>query len=225
MTCGYDNDWIIERKADYRYWSEMYRDYMEEHPNESHTLGAFLQRTRKLGLNRRYTQEQDDWLRENYPALGASESYVRFGETFGVKKGFEGFKSHITELGLKVSAKRQYEADQDNGNRENVPLGTVGIRNHKQRNGKVVQLNWIKIGKGTAGWIPLAQYIAKPDKGQRVVHLDGNSLNDDPKNLVAVDNVTTAMMTGNRFWSDDPNITSAGLTWCELRKTLEESEA
>lgn len=221
MACGYDDAWILAHKADYRYWSEMYPDYMAEHPEEDHTLNAFVQRTRKLGLNRRYTPEQDAWLRENYPALGASEAYVTFCETFGVMKGFQGFKSHITDLGLKVSAKRQYEADQDNGKRENAPVGTIGIRNHKQRNGKVIQENWIKTGKGTSGWMLLSHYImGRPERGHRIIHLDGNSLNDDPDNLLIIDFSTCAMMSGNHFWSNDAQITRAGIKWCDLNITL-----
>lgn len=223
MACGYDNEWILAHKAEYRYWSEMYPDYMAAHPEEKHTLNAFVQRTRKLGLNRRYTPEQDDWLRENYPALGASEAYIQFGETFGLMKGFEGFKSHIKELGLRVSAQRQYEADRDNGERTNVPVGTISIRNHKQRNGKVVKENWIKVGDGTTGWMQLSHYLlGKPDKGQRIIHLDGNSLNDDPANLVVIDLCTCAMMSGNKFWSNNALVTKTGIEWCKLNLILKE---
>ena len=225
MACGYDDEWIIAHKGKYKYWSEMYTDYMAAHPNEEHTCGAFTQRTRKLGLNRHYTPEQDDWLRENYPHMGASEAYQVFCETFGVMKGYQGFKTHITDLGLKVSAQRQYEADQNNGRRENVPIGTIGIRTHKQRNGKIVQDKWIKTGEGTAGWMPLSHYImGKPQKGQRIIHLDGDNLNDDPDNLAVIDLSMCAMMTGNGFWSDDPHITKTALKWCELKMTINKED-
>lgn len=225
MASGYDDAWILAHKAEYRYWSEMYPDYMAAHPDEDHTVGAFVQRTRKLGLNRNYTPEQDDWLRENYPHMGASEAYQNFCETFGVMKGFQGFKSHITDLGLKVSAQRQYEANQDNGKRENVPIGTIGIRSHKLKNGKVAQSKWIKVAEGTSGWMPLSHYImGKPQKNQRVIHLDGNKLNDDPGNLLVIDIRTCAMMTGNKFWSNEASITRASIKWCELKTTIEETQ-
>lgn len=225
MAGGYDDAWILAHKGDYKYWSEMYVDYMNAHPEEEHTSGAFTQRVRKLGLNRNYTPEQDDWLKENYPAMGASEAYQEFCETFGVMKGFEGFKSHIKDLGLKVSSKRQYEADQNNGNRSNVPNGTIGIRNHRQRNGQIKQEQWIKTDEGTSGWMPLSHYImGKPQRGQRIIHLDGNSLNDNPNNLLIVDMATCAMMTGNKFWSNNPQITKASLKWCELNMTIRRNE-
>lgn len=221
MACGYDDAWILAHKAEYKYWTEMYSDYMAAHPEEDHTARAFVQRTRKLGLNRRYTPEQDEWLRENYPALGATEAYVQFGETFGVMKGFEGFKSHVKDLGLRVSAQRQYEANQNNGDRTNVPLGTIAVRNHKQKSGKVVQANWIKVGDGTSGWMPLSHYImGKPDKSHVVIHLDGDRLNDDPDNLLTIDRSINALMMNQKFWSSDPNITRTGIKWCELYETI-----
>lgn len=208
MAGSYDDEWILAHRADYKYWSEMYEDYMKEHPNEDHTVGAFRQRTRKLGLNRNYTMEQDQWLKANYPALGAEQSYELFCKIFHVKKGYQGFKTHITELGLKVTEKRWREACQNNGHREKLPIGTITRRTRNTE--------WILTEDG---WIPLQQHVlGKAPKGHRIIHLDGNGRNNKPDNLAVIDQTTSAMMSGNNFWSKEPEVTKTALIWCELNK-------
>lgn len=208
---SYDEQWILDHWKDYRYVSEMYADYISEH-TDHHTLGAFRQRTVKLGLTRRYTQEQDKWLKENYPHLGAREAYDKFCERFKVKKGFEGFKSHIKELDLKVTEERQYKADQNNGKHDGVPVGTITKRCRNTE--------WIKTEDG---WKPLQQeIIGNVPKGFRIVHLDCDGRNNAPDNLTVVSPKVCAMMTGNGFWSDEAEVTKTGVLWCELNIALGE---
>ena len=210
---SYDDAWILDHWKDYRYVSEMYVDYISEHTDEAHTLNAFTQRTSKLGLTRRYTEEQDEWLRKNYPSLGAKEAYDLFCDRFKVRKGFEGFKSHIKELGLKVTAERQREADQNNGEHDGMAIGTVTER---CRNSE-----WIKTEDG---WKPLQRAIVDDvPKGYRVIHLDRNGRNNTLDNLMVISPQVNAMMTGNKFWSSDAEVTKTGVLWCELNIAIKSS--
>lgn len=207
---SYDDKWILDNWKNYRYVSEMYVDYISEHTDERHTLGAFKQRTVRLGLTRRYTKEQNEWLRKNYPNLGAREAYDRFCETFKVKKGFEGFKSHIKELGLKVTETRQHEANQNNGERKGMPIGTVTRR---CRNSE-----WIKTADG---WKPLQQEIVRDvPKKHRIIHLDGDGRNNTRDNLATASPKVCGMMTGNKFWSKEKEVTKTAIMWCELSIAL-----
>lgn len=207
---SYDDKWILDNWKNYRYVSEMYADYISEH-TDYHTLSGFKQRTAKLGLTRRYTKEQDEWLKVNYPNLGAKEAYDRFCKRFGVKKGFEGFKSRIKELGLKVSEERQHEADQNNGDHEGVPVGTITRRCRNTE--------WIK---AEDGWKPLQrEVVGEIPKGYRVIHLDRNGRNNNIDNLEVVSPKVCAMLTGNGFWSNNREVTRTGVMSCRLQELLE----
>jgi len=69
-----------------------------------------------------------------------------------------------------------------------LPYGAVAVRKCKNPQGK---LRYIKAGRGRYAWLPYARWWwethrgAVP-KGKRVIHRDGDSLNDDPSNLMLV---------------------------------------
>lgn len=209
---GFDDKWILKHWKEYGRWTDMYEDYKKIYPDIHHSTENFRRHCNiDLHLSRTYTEEQDAWIRNNYPNMGARESYEEFQKTFGIKKGFSGFKSHITDLGLKVTKERKQIADANNGNHEKKPNGSVRKNARGQyfvkRNGK-----WISMAKDAVGEIP---------KGHAVVHLDGKQDNNNPDNLAVISRKTLGRMTHNRFWSEDPEITRTGILCCELANALE----
>lgn len=213
MYAGYDDEWILANYKKYVYRKDLFNAYYKQFGfGNIKNFRSHL--ASDLKLTRRYTEEQDNFIRDVYPRCGAKETHRLFCEKYG-KKGLEGFKSHINELGIHVSAERQAEADADNGQRDNVPLGTIT----KRKRGA----NYIKVNKGTDGWIPLSHHIlGKPRRGESVVHLDGDKSNDSPNNLVMVSRKVSARMTANRFWSENATITKTAIKCCELEQVLAE---
>jgi hypothetical protein len=90
--------------------------------------------------------------------------------------------------------------------RENLPIGTVRLRKHSKR-GKVRMIKVRDDGPRGGRWIAFARYWWLTNKGpippgMRVVHWDGDLLNDDPSNyrLVTADDVLIL----SRVW--DPTL-------------------
>ena len=212
----YDDEWILTHAHEYKRWSDMHKTYLKTHPHHQINIKNFRQHLNKrLKLKHRYTKEMDEWLMENYPHLGAKECFRQFCEYFNVTKGFQGFKSHINELGLGVTEQRWREACLNNGYRENAPIGTITCRGRNN--------NMIKVAPGTDGWIPLPHYLlGKPKKNEMVVHLDGDSSNDDLENLMLINRKVGAKMTGNDFWKEEPILTKTAIICCQLECELEE---
>ena len=163
----------------------------------------------------RWTSEEDAWIVNNYPALGIQEGFEQFQKTFGKRHTLESFKTRRRDLGVHVTPKRWREACQNNGKRENVPIGTITTRGRGE--------NYIKVSKGTDGWIPLKKHIlGKTKLNEMIVHLDGNKSNDDADNLMVIERTVGAAMTGNKFWSANPIITKTAILCCQLERALDE---
>ena len=169
-----------------------------------------------MGGGKTYTKEENEWLKEVYPTTGARETYLRFQERFSRRPGWAGFKSHLTDLNLKVTEQRWRKACLNNGKHPNAPIGTIVTRGRGE--------NWIKVSAGTDGWIPLKKYlIGDVPKGKMIIHLDRNKANDDISNLMVVDIKTSARLTGCDMWFENAELTRTAAIWSELVNTLEEA--
>lgn len=208
-----EKEWILAH-ADMSVEDE-YEAFIKNFEKEC-SLSAF--KTKRARLNNkgmshaRYTTEEDEWIIRHYSELGASETFKKLCERFGNRHGYQGFKTRCSELGLKVTEKRWREACLNNGARENVPIGTIQKRGRGQ--------NWIKVGGGCEGWIPLTQYLLECPEGSIIIHLDGNKANDNLDNLRIVNRSISSRMSRWRMWSQNPIITETGIRCCELQDAL-----
>lgn len=209
---GFDDNWIRTNWQRFTNWGDMYAEYKTTHES-SYPVSSFRSHcSQDLGLKRRYTAEQDKWLVENYPDMGAKEAHRAFEERFGIRKGLQGFKTHCNDLGLHVTEKRWKEACLDNGHHEGMPIGAV----RKRSRGVVFT-------KTEDGWKPLCQtVVGEIPKTHFVVHLDNDPDNNDESNLAVISRKTGARMSVNKFWSEDPELTKAGILCCELEGRLKE---
>lgn len=159
-----------------------------------------------MGGGKTYSNEENNWLTKVYPVTGARKTYKMFQLKFNRKPGWEGFKSHLKDLGLKVTSERWREACKNNGTRTNVEIGTIVKRG---RGG-----NYIKVAEGTKGWIPLSKYFfGDISPNEMIVHLDGDKSNDDINNLMVISRKTAARLTGCNMWSENPEITKTAIIW------------
>jgi hypothetical protein len=69
-----------------------------------------------------------------------------------------------------------------------LPVGSIRLRRRRRASGRVYEVRFIKAKfKGPNRWIPLAKHTWEQmhgpiPEGMRVVHADGNTLNDNPSN-------------------------------------------
>jgi hypothetical protein len=69
-----------------------------------------------------------------------------------------------------------------------LPVGSIRLRRRRRASGRVYEVRFIKSRfKGPNRWIPLAKHTWEKThgpvpSGMRVVHADGNTLNDNPSN-------------------------------------------
>ena len=210
---GFDDEWILANRKKYTRWSEMYADYQKEHPESSYPVHSFRTHCNQdLRLTFRYTPEQDVWICDYYPEHGAKATLDAYTTKFGISRGIQGFKTHIKDLGLRVSEERLNEANKDNGHHEGMPEGTRTVRGRGQA--------WIKTKDG---WKEEHKHlIGEIPKDCQIVHLDGNKANNSLDNLRVISKKTGARMTVNKFWSEEKEVTKAGILCGELEGILNE---
>ena len=210
----WDDEWILNNWEDIRNWAVLCRQYNAAHNTDIgyNTFKAHC--NRDLGLSYKYTEEEDEWLIQNYPRLGRNKTYEEFNKAFSYKRSLWALHNRCIRLGLHVTDERLKERAMENTERFH-PIGT-----------KMVRGNLGVVIKTKDGWVRETDLaIGKAPKGCRTIHLDGDITNNDPSNLMHMTFGTCALMTRYELWSKHRGITKAGVKWCELYEILKESNA
>ena len=158
-----------------------------------------------LNVNGRrfYEPEEIEWLKENYEKLGAKETCRRFNELFDRDKTPKSLSMYCRNtLGLSISKDKWLEF-------KSVPVGYK----YKNKRG-----DWYI--KTENGWELLTHTIKEVPKGHIAFFLDGNHDNTSPDNIAVIRNGIHTIAQNYRLVSENPTITSVGLTWSELYSEL-----
>lgn len=179
-----------------------------------------------MGKHVFFTKEQERWLRENY---FSSQSYAalveKFNDTFGTKRSADMLKDKCTKrLRLKgMPNPTQYGRKQ----KEQLPLGTI----RRSQTGTYIKVriasNADMSGYQEPYWTPLQKKIYQDAHGDIQPNQMVCFLNRDPEdfsveNLYPIDRKIAVIMSKNKWWSDDPELTLAAIKWCELFYTIKE---
>lgn len=210
----YDDEWIKSRWREFKNWSKMCKAYNESHNSDLNYNTFKSHCNRELGINYHYSDEQTEWLKENYPKLGRIKCAERFNKKFREDRTPNAIRIYCEKLGLKVSEERKRMIAIENTKRIHSK-GTVVTKTHGEP--------YIKTDSGWKRLKDIA-YGEKP-KGYIIVHLDGDVNNYDKKNLKAIPRSINARMTANGFWSSMPEITETGITCCTLEEVLVKTDS
>ena len=160
--------------------------------------------------NRYYTDEQKQWLIENYPKLGKVETAKRFAAEFGIVRKPKSLQRYCTHgLGLSVTEKRSKERYEE----MSADVGTIS---------KNCRGEW-KI-KTEHGWEKLSRYGKDIPKGYVAIHLDRNADNNEPDNIAIVPNGIQTIMRNENIWSENTEVSRTSVEWAMLYKALKENK-
>lgn len=207
----FDDEWILENYPNYKHLRDLFDAYHETHENG--TYRGFEKHVRvQLGLKSQftYTDEQTQWIIDNYSHYGMKKAHLYFNETFGTVRTMHSIRSKAYSLGINVSE------EENNEHRNAVrfdPIGTIKV------NDKGYTL--IKTGKGTSKWENYHKYLWEQangpvPEGYIVIFLDGNKQNFELSNLEAIPAKYNSMLNRNHLRSSDKRITETAIKWCEL---------
>lgn len=213
MSITYDDEWIADNWQKYRNWLRLCDAYNETHGTDIKYNTFKSHCNRECSLNYHYTDEQKQWLINNYPHLGRVKCAKKFNRIFNDSRTPQAIKVECKKLGLYVTDSRKKERAIENTGRYHEN-GTIVSGSNRE--------SYIKTENGWKRVKDLV-YGDKPD-GYILVHLDNDVTNNSVNNIRAISRSVNARMTANKFWSEDPDITKSGILCCELEELLKEED-
>lgn len=205
---AYDNEWIIENWRNFRNWKKLCERYNLEHGTNISYNTFKSHCNRELAINYHYSNEQIEWLRENYPVLGRVKCTKEFNKKFCENRTVGAIKLVCIRMDLKVTEERRKARAFENTGKIVHEIGKIVSGTHgepyvKTKNG------WVRVKNVNYGEVP---------DGYNIIHLDGDRENCSKENLAAIPKSICARMTANRFWSKDKEITKTGVLCCTLEE-------
>ena len=195
----------------------------QEYLKELTDAGA--KRLTNLTNSQQWTEEEDNFLIENYPNLGAQATADSIFEIFGKKRTRKSIYTRIRDLRHKgridgplyITSERMKVARKENGVRTQTEVGTILIRNSGEP--------WIKYKRGSDGWMLLSHYlIGENRKGKCVVHLNGDKMDNNLENLVCVDRSIMMRLNRHNWTSENSEVTKTSILLCELMDAMKENQ-
>lgn len=160
----------------------------------------------------RWKKEEDDFLREYYPDHGYDATCTELRNRFNTQRTLRAVKNRVYALGLYLSADTLHEKQLQHVAQWGKKKQVIGYVNPDT--GMI---------KTKDGWKRLGALLGVP-KGFYAIHLDGDKTNNNPENIAVISKKTNMRMTINDFWSEDRDITKAGILCCKLEEVLEEDK-
>lgn len=217
----YHNSWILENYDRFNSWADMCREYNRVFETDikrvtfkNHCSDDLKLRLKTYG----YTNEQDEWLKEHYPVLGAEETSKQFNEIYGLNRSAHAIKEHCHSLGafLNSDALSRYRERTTNilidcNHNKAHDVGFVG----RPSNG------YLQI-KTQDGWQNYARFVWEQEKGKvptgcQMLFLDGDKTNFSISNLACVPTKYMGVLNKKlNIQSDNPELKKVAIEYCEL---------
>lgn len=170
-----------------------------------------------------YTHDQLNFLREYGADVPTAELAAMLNNKFGANHTLPSVRTTVKKLGIRKSKKCRSETCAKRGQ----PIGST----------KIIQgYRYVKVGISNGGFysdwkreilISYDKAYGKVPNGYMVITLDGNKLNANPDNLVAIPKSIAARMAnghGKSMWSEFPEVTKTAIEVCKLDDAIAEAE-
>lgn len=162
-----------------------------------------------MAKNPKYTPEQIEWLKNNIKGKMYKDIVPEFNKTFNENRTTAGLRNYCKQvLHINTGLKARYTH----------PIGAITI----SQNNKV-----IKIGKNKwqhyARWVWENHYNEKLSPDEVIIHLDGDTLNDNIENLYKTKLVIQlGLVRAFKIQSGNPEIMKAAILTQELKQIIKE---
>lgn len=215
---NWNDEWIKQNIERYASVSEMWKAYQVE------TGHICIQQSFRTHCKRKYqhysrltwTDEELEWIKENFPRLGGLKCAPEFEKRFGKKRSHKSIMTFAHRHGIfvdddTIEANRNYP--------RRVPIGTIVDDGD----------GYLKIKVGaeysSSGWMRYHRYLyeqrhGKLKKGYKIMFLDGDKRNYSDDNMIAVPASYFALMNKLELHSVFPDVNLAGIKWCDLYSAL-----
>lgn len=215
----YNDKWILENYLNYSSYKKVAQAHNELF-NTDITAATMKGHCRKIGLKKprkyaEYTEEEFQWLTENYPLLGVNETLEQFNKKFENKRT----RSAIRNFGHNYCDNVKDDVATKNKVKYSTRIKTTGTL-------RLEVGRWV-MKKEDGTWDQASRVIYENNfgpipKNYSVIFLDNDVNNLDPENLLAVPHKYLGLLNLYNLKSVSKEITLAGVEWCKLYEILKE---
>lgn len=221
QNIDWNDEWIVSNFDNYSTAKEMTDAYNKEFNTSINSSSLRHHCKKKLGLRRdkRFSEEQLEWLKQNYPYQPIKETTNLFNAYFNDNKSEGGIVGVAKRLGLHVTKEIRAKAGSNNAPK-NLGIGSLRVQGG-------CKYLYIKVSNdiGAENWKLLHHHVYEQHYGpipenHVVIFLDNNKYNCSIDNLKAIPRHWIGVLNGHKLKSDNPEITKSALLWCEIRDEL-----
>lgn len=178
-----------------------------------------------------FTPEQESWLKEHYHSASSYDELTeRFNQVFQANRKKTAIREKCTKyLGLLgLSQRTVWKTQYGNKEKEQLPIGTI----RRSQVATYIKVKAVPPKSNISGyqepyWLPLQKKVYQDAygeiaNGKMVCFLDGNTENFNLTNLYCIDRKISAVMSKNKWWKSDRDLTLTAIKWCELHYAIKE---
>lgn len=228
VTHVWHDDWIAENLKKFPSYIKAAEEYRREF-NVDICSSAFKNHCRyKLGVSktrlinyRHITKEQREWLKDIYPKVGVKEARIRWNEKYNDNVSVSCIKQ-IAKNACGVTVNRDVAI----ANRLKAAHGEASKRAIRKPGETRIECGRLVMKSEDGEWKSAGRCVwekhyGKIPNGYALLALDGDTTNIDPANLEIIPWSYLGKLAKNNFFSSNPDITKAGIIWCDLENVLE----
>lgn len=222
-------DWIKDNYDVYP-TRQMLADAFNTRFDDNRSASAIgLAAVNRCGLKRHkrqsFTPEENTWLIDNYSLYRSDILRDMFVEKFDHNISPRGLITHCNVTLRIVSGRQHYKSGREADN--TLPIGTERVNKQgytlvkvadtkgEHGNSQTYHDNW-KF-KQVLVW---EQHYGPVPDGYNVIFLDGDRSNFDIGNLSCIPTRYMGTLAANKWYTGNPDITSAAIKWCEFNEII-----
>jgi len=208
-----DEAWVQNNYMHFERNKDLWEKYNETHDRQVaySSFEGYLIRT---GYQRMFTDEMLEFLAEHYADWGAKRAQKELLERFGVLKSIHSIHFQMSQLKIGISKEVMSKLIGDS--QDSYPEGSIRIHGTKRKYAVI---------KTKDGWKPYAKHILKNNNDDYIATpLDHNQSNMNPENWVLIPKKHVVIMSKNKLWSTDPEVTKTAIMLCELIDVMKQQE-
>ena len=225
----WQDSWLNEHWSDARTYKELTELYNETFKTNIDVSTIKWHCRDILGIHkprktqRRYTDEQLQFLKENYSKMGNRELLNLFNEKFNETRTLSAIKNIGVMYGLQVDK----DVRQRNRRRH---LDRAGSKRATRKPGDIrIECGRPIMKDDNGNWKTAARVIWEKEHGPvpedyTVTVLDGDPYNIDPENIVCIPLTYVGMLLNHGLRSTEAEITKTGIMVCELMQAIKDQE-
>ena len=215
--------WIVEN-----YWSFGNTKALCKKHNEifgtSISHGVFVMHcVKQLNLRRAFTEEQEQWLKINYPVMGTTIATEEFNKKFKTNRTRDTIRTHCCKKKIKCNCETLSKRGRSNA-KKYAPVGTITSDSHGYLHIKTKD----EFGKRSSNWELYHRWVWEKENGKVpddcwLIFLDNDRTNCDVSNLALIPKKYNSLMMVYGLKSESKEITETAIKWCELYTVAREN--